>query len=327
MRHRGLEMRLGKFGCRHKRRLEVGECFERPVQPAQRMTAIGQDLRMIWHRRECRVVARDRPHWLVQPQQRVASIDQRADMTGRLCQRALVARQRVIEAPQFEAGIGEIIENLRMIRRQLQRVAKARNRFVKAAGGVQRQTEIRHRIRRSRIGLQRRRQEMQRFHHALALEIEHAEQMQRIEIVRPMLENAGAELLRPVQVAVLKRGIRLPLQARQVRHPAGAIFPLCRQLAVFPGKRQTQRSFESVTLESTFTPKVSIFRSLRPAMPRARGLRPRGGTACRQRRQRSCASAGPCTETPQANPYCGPRRCCRPRRSAIRRFCFRRNRP
>ena len=42
--------------------------------------------------------------------------------------------------------------------------------------------------------------------------------MQRIEIVGPVFQNPGTQSFGLVEIAVLKRMVGLPLQARQVRH-------------------------------------------------------------------------------------------------------------
>ncbi len=53
----------------------------------------------------------------------------------------------------------------------------------------------------------------------MALEVEHSEQVQRIEVIGPVFQNPGAQPFRPAELALLKRAISLPLQARQVRYP------------------------------------------------------------------------------------------------------------
>ena len=62
------EMGLGKVGTLLKRRIEASKRLLWPVEPAQRMTAIGQDLRMVRHQRERVVVARERIRRPVEPQ-------------------------------------------------------------------------------------------------------------------------------------------------------------------------------------------------------------------------------------------------------------------
>ena len=62
------EMGFGKVGTLLKRRLQACERLLWPVEPAQRMTAIGQDLRMVRHQRERMVVARKRIRRPVEPQ-------------------------------------------------------------------------------------------------------------------------------------------------------------------------------------------------------------------------------------------------------------------
>ena len=61
---------------------------------------------------------------------------------------------------------------------------------------------------------------MQCFDHALTLEIEHAQQVQRFEIIAPMFQNTGAQLFCPREITLLKTSKRLPLQARQIGHSA-----------------------------------------------------------------------------------------------------------
>ena len=67
---------------------------------------------------------------------------------------------------------------------------------------------------------------MQRFHQAASLQVEQPKQLQRVEIVRPVLQNPGAQPLGLVETACLKRMESLALQARQVRHLRGGMFPI-----------------------------------------------------------------------------------------------------
>jgi hypothetical protein len=240
MRHRGFEMGLGKFRRGRQRRLEIRQCLDRLVEAAKRMTAIGQDLRMTGHRRQRFVIARQRRNRPVQPQERIAPVDARADMAGGVRQDVIIARQRVVDAAKRQTGVAEIIENFRMIRRKLQRVAKACHGFVVTAGRMQRQTEIRQRIGGAGIDLERRCEKMKRLDHALALEVEHAKQVQRLEVFRPVLQDPGAQPLGLGEIAFLKRMMRLPLQARQVRHARRVVFPLRRQGPSFQATGQIE---------------------------------------------------------------------------------------
>jgi hypothetical protein len=51
-----------------------------------------------------------------------------------------------------------------------------------------------------------------------------SEHLQRIEIVMKMLQDRGAQPLDLVEIALLKRKIGLPLQARQIQLHAEAPF-------------------------------------------------------------------------------------------------------
>jgi len=70
---------------------------------------------------------------------------------------------------------------------------------------------------------------MQRFGQAASLQVEKAKQLQRVEIVRPVFQNPGAQPLSLVETALLKRMESLALQARQVGR--GGMFPIRRQPA------------------------------------------------------------------------------------------------
>ena len=192
LRHGPFEMGLRKFRRSHARSFEIPERFERSVKAAQRMAAIGQDLRMTGHRGQRGIVTRKRLDGAVKSQQRIASVDKRADMAGRTRQHGVIARKRLVDTTEFETGVAEIIENFRVIRRKMQRIAVACDRLLTASGRGQRQPEIRQRIRGAGIDLQRRREEVQRLDHAVALEVEHPKQVQRIEIFGSMLQNSGA---------------------------------------------------------------------------------------------------------------------------------------
>jgi len=204
LRHRQLEMGFGKLRRCRERRLEVHQRFDGFIQTATRMAAVSQNLRMIGHRRERGVVARHRFGGLVQLQQRIASVDESADMTGRDCQHRIVVRKCVVAATEREKGIAQIVEDFRMIRRQIQRMAIARDGFVVTPGRMKRQPKIRQRIGGIGIDLERPRQEAECFDHAMALEVQHSEQMQRVEVIRPVLQNSGAQPFRPLEFALLK---------------------------------------------------------------------------------------------------------------------------
>ena len=79
-------MSLRKVRFRRDGGFKSGKRLNRPIEAAQRMAAIGQDLRMSGHARQRGVIARDRFNGPVEPQQRVAPVDQRADMAGVLRQ-------------------------------------------------------------------------------------------------------------------------------------------------------------------------------------------------------------------------------------------------
>ena len=67
---------------------------------------------------------------------------------------------------------------------------------------MQHQREVRQRVRRAGLNFQRRGNEAVRLAGLAALMVEHAEQMQRVEIVALRLEHARVELFRMVQAAL-----------------------------------------------------------------------------------------------------------------------------
>ncbi len=226
LRHRRFEMGFRKFRCCRQRRPELRQRFDRLIKAAQRVAAIGQDLRMTGQACERGVVARHRLDRLVQSQQRVAPVDESANVTRRNRQHVIVIRQRIVGVIEREIRVAEIIENFRMVRRQIQRMAVARDGFVVTPGRMERQPEIRQRIGGTGIDLERPRQETERIDQAMALEVEHSKQMQRVEVIGPVRQDSGAQSFRPVEFALLKGMMSLPLQARQVRHPSRHLFPV-----------------------------------------------------------------------------------------------------
>ncbi len=206
-------MSLRKVRLRRDGGFKSCERLNRPVEAAQRMAAIGQDLRMTGHFRQRGVIARDGFNGPVESQQRVAAIDPRADMIGVFRQHRIEMCERVIDTAKLKIGIGKIVENFRMIRRKLQRVAIACDRLFPSPDRVQRQSKIGHRIGGGGIDPQRLRQKAKRLGQAMTLEIEHAQQMQRVEIVRPVFKNTRAQFRGAIEVALLKRAVSLPLQA------------------------------------------------------------------------------------------------------------------
>ena len=177
-------------------------------------------------------VTRKRRFHVIQPQQRIAPIDQRAGVGWNNGEHGVIARPRLGKTPQLKTGIAEIVENFGMIRRNGERMAVPQGRLFVAPDGMKRETEIRHRIRRIRIGLERGCEKAQRLDHAAALEIDHPEQMQRLEIVRLVFENAAAQPLGLLQIAIVKGAGCLPLHAGQVRYSPRCL-PACRQHFVF----------------------------------------------------------------------------------------------
>ena len=239
-------MSLGKFRCGRERYPEIRQRFDRPVEAAQRVTAIGQDLRMTGQACERFVVVRHRLDRLVQSQQRIAAVDESADVTRRDRQHAIVIRQRVVDMIERQTGVAEIVEDLRMVGRQIERMAIAQDGFVVTPGRMKRQPEIRQRIGGTRIDLERLRQEAERLDQTMTPEVKHSEQMQRIEIIGPVRQDPGTQLFRPVELALLKGIVSLPLQARQVRHSSRVLFPIRRQRKIFPQKRPSRNPSEEL---------------------------------------------------------------------------------
>ena len=73
-----------------------------------------------------------------------------------------------------------------------------------------------------------------------ALQVREAQQMQCDVIFATILEDRRAQPFGFVEMALLERAQRLPLQARQVRHPARAVFPFRRQTGRLSGDRRSQ---------------------------------------------------------------------------------------
>ena len=126
-------------------------------------------------------------------------------------------------------------------------MAIARDGFVVTPGRMKRQPEIRQRIGGIGIDLERPRKEAERVDQAMALEVEHSEQMQRVKVIGPVRQDSGAQLFRPLKFALLKGMMSLPLQARQVRHPSRHLFPVRRQLWSLSGNRPSRKPSEVPT--------------------------------------------------------------------------------
>jgi hypothetical protein len=70
---------------------------------------------------------------------------------------------------------------------------------------------------------------MQRLHVAASLQVEKTKHLQRVEIVRPVIQNPPAQPFGLVETAFLKRIESLALQARQVWRSRGGILAMSRQ--------------------------------------------------------------------------------------------------
>src|SRR5712671_1869297 len=122
-------------------------------------------------------------------------------MGGVFHQRGIMARECFVNVAEFETGVAEIVEDLWMIRRNPKRVAIARDGFLESPRRMKRESKIGQPVRRAGIDFERLRQEAQRLDQATAMQVEKAEQMERIEIVAPVFQNRGTQPFGLVEMA------------------------------------------------------------------------------------------------------------------------------
>lgn len=102
--------------------------------------------------------------------------------------------------------------------------------------------------------MQRFGQKPQRLCGAAALQVEKTEQLQRVEIVGPVIQNCHTQSFGLLQMALLKRTVSVAIKARQVGRSRGGIVPMSRQVAFPRGMAGLKTAFESGV-----APKATMF--------------------------------------------------------------------
>ena len=159
--------------------------------------------------RQRRIVFRERILATAALPQRIAAVDVGLDMARLEREHPVERSDRFSRTREREQKIAAIVERLEMIGRNLQSLVDAGERLVVALERVQDEGKIGQRIGRARVELERGGNQAVGLARLAALVIEHAEQVQRVEVVPIVLEHAAVDLLRLVQPA-------LPVQADRV---------------------------------------------------------------------------------------------------------------
>src|SRR3954447_3954887 len=140
-------------------------------------------------------------------------------MTGRLGQHGVKRRDGVGRALLLEQHIAAVVERVEMAGRQRQRLVEGRQRLVAALQRVQHQREVRQRVGRARLRFKSRGDETVGLAYLAALVVQHAEEMQRIEIVALHLEHARVEGRGLVEAALLMQRDRLLNRLAGIERP------------------------------------------------------------------------------------------------------------
>ena len=130
-------------------------------------------------------------------------------MTRLLREHRVEGRDGLGRPLEIEQQIAAVVERIEMAGRQRQRLVDARQRLAAAFQRVQHERQVRQRVRRARLHFQRRGDEAVGLAGLAALMVQHAEQMQRVEVVALRLQHARIELFRLVQAALLMQRQRL----------------------------------------------------------------------------------------------------------------------
>ncbi len=136
--------------------------FVRPVEPAQRDGAVGQELRIV--RRDCQrpVIGGKRLRGTIELEQRIAAIAERIEMIGIGGEDALEVLERVARASQLQQRHAAPVEKLGVVRREAKARVIAGKRLPSIAAENENKTQAGKSIGALTIALQRRLNQHQR---------------------------------------------------------------------------------------------------------------------------------------------------------------------
>ena len=134
-------------------------------------------------------------------------------MPRRAREHRLEFRQRVGRAPETQQHIGVLVEDIDVVGRQRARFVEAFERVRRALERMQRLPEIAPRLRRTRIGFDRGAEQPLGFAKTALLQLDAAQKIERVEIIRRGFEHARIDFFRVAQLALPVQRNRL-LQRR-----------------------------------------------------------------------------------------------------------------
>ena len=129
-------------------------------------------------------------------------------------------RERIVVAAEIEQHVAAVGQRLEVIGIERERLVEARQRIRGALQRAEHEAEIGMRVRRRRRDLQRRRDQPLRLAGLAGLQLQQAEQMQRVELIGKALQDAriallgGGELPLPVQRQCLLKRCRALLRGK-----------------------------------------------------------------------------------------------------------------
>jgi hypothetical protein len=169
------------------------------------------------------VVFGDRRIVLRKRHQRIGAVDARRQMARLAREHAIERRERVLRTIQIEQHGRAVRLRLEMVSRERERLVEARERIGGPLQRAEHQAHVGVRVGRVRGDLQRGGDQPLRLTGLSALQLQQAEQMQRIELVREAFQDAGVALLGRGELTLLvqRHGFlkgRLALLGREFRH-------------------------------------------------------------------------------------------------------------
>jgi hypothetical protein len=216
-RHAAVAQHLGVSSIERESRIVAGKRFLRAFQCGKRVAFAVERRDMMRLQRQHLLVVGKRLRMARHRGKRRTPIVERVDMTGREHQRPIIACQSLGMALEMPERIAPIVMERRAIPGpHRQRLVEAGKRFLVALESVKNDAVVGQHIGRRRPHLQRGRNQPQGVGRAALLMLEHAAEMERIEIDRIGIENSVVDLPRLGQPPLPMQGERL-LDGRRSR--------------------------------------------------------------------------------------------------------------
>jgi len=214
------KLRLREVRLERERPARVHQRFLRPVEPAQRDRAVGQELRMdlptVGRSLQRPIVGSQRLIGTIKFKQGIAAIAERIAMAGIAAEYTVEALQRFGGAAQFEECHAAPVDQLDIAGCKAQPLVKADQRTLELAERMEHKAEAGKTLGAGKVRLQRGLTKGKRRVKPPAPVIDPPEPVQRVEIVRLLLQNGCIKPLRSMQIAVRIRAQRAAQQTPRI---------------------------------------------------------------------------------------------------------------